>query len=301
MVETIGGVYTVRTAAGTLEASLRGRLKRSGLARDRVVAGDRVEVAKAWGGGYVIESVRPRRTLLARRAAGGRLAKVVAANLDRLVVVAAVADPPPAPGVIDRMLVMGESGGMDACVVLNKVDLAGGRAVAAELSRVYRTAGYAATATSVVTGEGMRDFRAMIRAGSSALAGPSGVGKSSLLNAVEPTLGLRTLRVGRRSRSGRHATVSSRLIFLEGGGVVADTPGFTDVGLGGVPVAKLDRCFADFRPFLGRCQFGDCAHVHEPGCAVVAAVVAGHVQKARHDSYRAILAEDAAHRGRIGT
>ncbi|MDE2975590.1 MAG: ribosome small subunit-dependent GTPase A [Gemmatimonadota bacterium] len=301
VVETIGGVYTVRTAAGTLEASLRGRLKRSGLARDRVVAGDRVEVAKAWGGGYVIESVRPRRTLLARRAAGGRLAKVVAANLDRLVVVAAVADPPPAPGVIDRMLVMGESGGMDACVVLNKVDLAGGRAVAAELYRVYRTAGYPATVTSVVTGEGMRDFRAMIRTGSSALAGPSGVGKSSLLNAVEPSLELRTLRVGRRSRSGRHATVSSRLVFLEGGGVVADTPGFTDVGLGEAAVARLDRCFADFRPFLGQCQFGDCTHVREPGCAVVAAVVAGRVQKARHDSYRAILAGDAAHRGRIGT
>ena len=301
VVETIGGVYTVRTAAGTLEASLRGRLKRSGLARDRVVAGDRVEVAKAWGGGYVIESVRPRRTLLARRAAGGRLAKVVAANLDRLVVVAAVADPPPAPGVIDRMLVMGESGGMDVCVVLNKVDLAGGRAVAAELSRVYRTAGYPATVTSVVTGEGMRDFRAMIRTGSSALAGPSGVGKSSLLNAVEPALELRTRRVGRRSRSGRHATVSSRLIFLEGGGVVADTPGFTDVGLGEAAVARLDRCFADFRPFLGQCQFGDCTHVREPGCAVVAAVVAGRVQKARHDSYRAILAGDAAHRGRIRT
>ena len=291
LVETVGGAYTVRTEDGTLEASLRGRLKRSGRVRDRVVIGDRVVVAKAWGGGYVIESVLPRRTFLARRAVGGRVAKVVAANLDRLVVVASVADPPPTPGVIDRMLVMGESGGMGGCLVLNKVDLARGRAVAAELSRLYRTAGYPVLVTSVVTSEGMEDFRAMIGAGSSALAGASGVGKSSLLNAVEPALELRTRRVGRRSRSGKHTTVSSRLIFLKGGGVVADTPGFTDVGLGDVAREELGRCFADFRPFLGRCHFGDCTHLHEPGCAVLAAVDAGDIQEARHRSYRAILAE----------
>ena len=291
VVETIGGAYTVRTAAGTLEASLRGRLKRSGRVRDRVVIGDRVEMAEAWGGGYVIESVRPRRTFLARRAAGGRVAKVVAANLDRLVVVASVADPPPTPGVVDRMLVMGESGGMETCLVLNKMDLVRGRVVAVELSGLYRSAGYPVMTTSVVTGEGMVAFRKMLGAGSSALAGPSGVGKSSLLNAVEPTLELRTRRVGRRSRSGKHTTVSSRLIFLERGGVVADTPGFTDVGLGDVAPGELDRCFAEFRPFLGGCHFGDCTHVHEPGCAVLEAVGAGRIQRARHDSYRAILAE----------
>ena len=291
VIETVGGAYTVRTADGTVEASLRGRLKRSGRVQDRVVIGDRVEIAKAWGGCYVVESVGPRRTCLARRAAGGRVAKVVAANLDRQVVVASVADPPPTPGVIDRMLVMGEWGGMDTCLVLNKVDLARGRAAAAALSAMYRTAGYHVMVASVVTGEGMGDFREMIRAGSSALAGPSGVGKSSLLNAVEPALELRTRRVGKRSRSGKHTTVSSRLIFLEGGGVVADTPGFTDVGLGDVDAAELDRCFADFRPFLGGCQFNDCKHVHEPGCAVLAAVGEGQIQETRHQSYRSILAE----------
>ena len=291
VIETVGGTYTVRTASGTMDASLRGRLKLSGRVRDRVVIGDRVELAKAPGGDRVIESVRPRRTFLARRAAGGRVAKVVAANLDRLIVVASVADPPATPGVVDRMLVMGESGGMETCVVLNKVDLARGAAAAAQLSSMYRSAGYPVMVTSVVTGEGMEAFHAMIRAGSSVLAGPSGVGKSSLLNAVEPTLDLRTRQVGRRSRSGKHTTVSSRLILLEGGGVVADTPGFTDVGLGDVAASDLDRCFADFRSFLGRCHFNDCRHVHEPGCAVLAAVAGGQIQRARHDSYRAILAE----------
>ena len=291
VIETTGGTYTVRTASGTLDASLRGRLKRSGRAQDRVVIGDRVELAQVAGGSLVIESVLPRRTYLARRVAGGRVAKVVAANLDCLVVVASVADPPATPAVVDRMLVMGESGGMDTCVVLNKVDLGRGVTAARQLSSMYRSAGYPVTATSVVTGEGMDAFRAIIRAGSSVLVGPSGVGKSSLLNAVDPALRLRTRRVGRRSRSGKHTTVSSRLIVLKGGGVVADTPGFTGVGLGGVAAAELDRCFAEFRRFLGRCGFNDCRHVHEPGCAVLAAVAGGQIQRARHDSYRAILAE----------
>ncbi len=291
VIEATGGRYTVRTAEGTLEATLRGRLKRSGDSRDKVVIGDRVGVVEVWGGDHVIESVQPRRTYLGRRTAGGRVAKVVAANLDRLLVVASVADPPPIPGVIDRMLVMAEAGGMDACVVLNKTDLARGSGVAGELAGLYRFAGYPVVKTSAATGDGMGAFREVIRAGSSALAGPSGVGKSTLLNAVEPGLGLRTREVGRRSRAGRHATVSSRLVFLDGGGVVADTPGFSEVGLGDVSRTGLDRCFADFRPFLDGCHFNDCAHAHEPACAVLAAVRAGKISRARYDSYRTILDE----------
>ena len=291
VVETVGGVYTVRTAAGTVEASLRGRLKHSGTVRGKVVVGDRVGVVAAYGGSHVIESVQPRRTHLARRAMGGRVAKVVAANLDRLLVVASVADPPPRRSVIDRMLVMGDSGGMESCLVLNKVDLTGGRAVAAELSGEYRAAGYLVLATSVVSGEGIDAFRELIHAGSSALAGPSGVGKSSLLNAVEPALALRTRKVGRRSKTGKHTTVSSRLIPLAAGGHVADTPGFSDVGLGDVSPEALDQCFVDFRPFLGRCHFKDCTHVHEPVCAVRTAVAEGHIQRVRYHSYRTILAE----------
>jgi len=136
------------------------------------------------------------------------------------------------------------------------------------------------------------DFNLEVESGSLlTVLGPSGVGKSSLLNAVEPSLDLRTRRVGRRSRIGKHTTVSSRLIALADGGHVADTPGFSDVGLGGVVPAELDGCFADFRPFLGTCHFKDCTHVHEPGCSVLAAVAGGHIQPERHRSYRSILAE----------
>ena len=291
IVETVGGVYRVRAEGRTVEASLRGRLKHGRRVRDRVVVGDVVEFVGEAGGGAVIEAVLPRRTQLARRPSWSRFAKVLAANLDRLVVVASVADPPPSRGGIDRMLVMGESGDMECRVVLNKVELPGGRAVAEELAAAYRDAGYPVAVTSVATGEGIEDFRALIQAGSSALVGPSGVGKSSLLNAVDPALSLRTREVGRRSRAGRHATVSSRLVALAGGGQVADTPGFSDAGPGDIAPRDLGRCFADFRPFVELCQFNDCIHLREPGCAVLAAVADGCIQDERHKSYRMILGE----------
>ena len=285
VVETIGGAYRVRTPDGVLETTLRGRLKR-GSGRDRVVIGDQVVVSDG-----VIEEVLPRRTSLWRRPSWSRFAKVVAANLDRLIVVASVADPPPSRGGIDRMLVMGEAGDMACQVVLNKVDLPGGRETGAELARAYGEAGYPATQTSVTSGEGIEAFRAVVRVGSSALVGPSGVGKSSLLNAVEPGLSLRTRSVGRRSRSGRHTTVSSRLIDLAGGGAVADTPGFTDAGPGGIDPRALDRCFPEFRPLLGECRFSDCSHMHEPGCAVRTAFSAGDIPRQRYDSYRDVREE----------
>ena len=144
---------------------------------------------------------------------------------------------------------------------------------------------------SAETGVGIEAFRAVVEAGSSALAGPSGAGKSSLLNRVEPGLDLRTRPVGRRSRAGRHTTVSSRLIALSGGGQVADTPGFSDVGVGEVEAAALGGCFPEFRPFLGGCHFNDCTHDHEPDCAIVAAVAGGHIQQERYASYQTILEE----------
>ena len=284
-------MYRVRTTDGTVEASLRGRLKRGRRKGERVVIGDLVTVVAGSGGARVIEAVQPRRTWLARRPAWSRVDRVVAGNLDRLLVVVSVGDPPPSRFVIDRMLVMGESGGMACQVILNKVDLPGCSALVAELMRAYGAAGYPVLPTSAVTGVGIEAFRAVVEAGSSALAGPSGAGKSSLLNRIEPGLDLRTRPVGRRSRAGRHTTVSSRLIALSGGGQVADTPGFSDVGVGDVEASALGGCFPDLRPFLGRCHFNDCTHVHEPDCAIVAAVAAGHIQQERYASYQTILEE----------
>ena len=290
VLEAVGGAYAVAVAEETVTASLRGRIKHAGGAEDRVVVGDRV-VMRLDSGGWVIEDVRRRRSVLSRWTADGRVAKVMAANLDRLLVVASVGDPRPSQDVVDRMLVMGESGGLAVVLVLTKADLPGTTSRRRRFARFYESVGYPVLSTSVTTGEGMDAFGRLVRSGSSALVGPSGVGKSSLLNWLEPSLSLRTLTVGTRSRAGRHATVSSRLVSLPGGGHVADLPGFSAVGPGCPSPAGLDRCFPDFRPFLSGCAFRDCRHVQEPGCAIARAVDDGKVQRSRHRAYLAILAE----------
>ena len=290
VLEVVGGAYSVELAEGTVTASLRGRIKHAGGAEDRVVVGDRV-VVRPDSGGWVIEDRCHRHSVLSRWTADGRVAKVMAANLDRLLVVASVGDPRPSRDVVDRMLVMGESGGLSVTLVLTKADLPRTASHQQRLARFYEKVGYPVLSTSVATGEGMESFGHLVRSGSSALVGPSGVGKSSLLNWLEPSLSLRTLAVGRRSRAGRHATVSSRLVSLPGGGHVADMPGFSAVGPGCPSPIGLDRCFPDFRPFLGGCAFRDCRHVHEPGCAVERAVNEGRIQRPRHRTYLAILAE----------
>ena len=289
VVQVGGGVYVVTTEDGDREASLRGRIKQDDSRGDRVVIGDRVELSVA-DDAVTIESILPRRTWLVRRTLGGRKRKIVAANLDRLVVLVAAKDPPPSLPVVDRMLVMGESGGLECLVVLTKVDLVPPDEAEVLLAD-YAAVGYPVLKASAVTGEGLEPVREALSTGSSALVGPSGVGKSSLLNALQPGLQLQTQDVGRRSRSGRHTTVSARLIPLEFGGQVADTPGFSDVGLGDVEPDTLAGCFPEFRPFLGDCRFRDCTHLHEPGCAVVDALENRRIPAARYESYRAIFEE----------
>lgn len=286
VIQVGGGVYTVETGEDVIEASLRGRIKQEDRQGDQVVIGDRVELLPGAENAYTIEAVRPRDTWLVRRTLGGRKQKVVAANLDRLIVLASMRDPVVSPAVVDRLLVMGESGGLACVVALTKADLADedGQEFPFPLEE-YERAGYPVHLVSVVTGRGMEEMTSVLCRGSSALVGPSGVGKSSLVNYVEPSASLSTAEVGRRSRAGRHTTVSSRLIRLGCGGRVADTPGFSDVGLGDVDGRRLAACFPEMRPYLSDCRFRDCTHVHEPGCAVLDAVEEGSVSRRRHQSY----------------
>lgn len=303
-----GGTYEVELHQGeVVEAVLRGRLKREVRTGDAVVAGDRVEVERREDGGYTIEAVAPRRTELARRSprTGGRRAKVLVANVDQLLAVFAVADPAPRLRMLDRFLVLAEANGLDAVVVANKVDLT--EATHAEARGVdpsaapamleelagYERLGYPVLRTSTKTGAGLEDLRARLAGRVSVLTGPSGVGKSSLLNALQPGLSLRIGEVSESVGKGRHTTVSARLIPLEGGGYVADTPGLRELGLWGIDPSELDLCFPEFRPHLDACRFGrSCTHSHEPDCAVSAAAAAGGVPPQRLESYRALLAGD---------
>lgn len=291
-----GGVYEVETPDGVVEASLRGRLKQEQRLGDKVVVGDRVEVEPAGGAGedtWTIERVHERSTVLARRAPGrAPRAKVIVANVDQAVIVFAVAQPEPHLRMLDRFLVLCEWSGLDALIVANKTDLLDAEAARARFAP-YEAAGYPVVYAAAKKGIGIEALRDAICGRISALAGPSGVGKSSLLNAVQPGLALRVASISDAVQKGRHTTVTAQLIPLECGGHVADTPGLRELGLWGIPPEELDGCFPEFRPLLGTCRYGNgCTHSHEPGCAVRSAVEAGTIPASRYDSYRRMLEGD---------
>ena len=293
VLQSLGGVYQVETAEGVREAVLRGRLKREVRSGDRVVAGDRVALAppEREGDRWTIEEVEQRRTVLERRAPGkARRGKVIAANIDQVAIVFATSHPVPHLRMLDRFLVLCESNGLDALIVANKIDLVGGVEGGRDIFGAYESIGYPVLYTSVEAGIGVDLLRDRVRGRISALTGPSGVGKSSLLNAMQPGLALRVGSVSEAVQKGRHTTVTAELIPLEGGGYVADTPGLRELGLWAVEEEELDHYFPEFRPWLGRCRYGNsCTHSHEPACAVREAVEAGEVLATRYESYVRML------------
>jgi ribosome biogenesis GTPase len=291
-----GGVYDVQLEDGTVaEASLRGRLKLEQRTGDRIVAGDAVGVETQTDGSITIESVEPRTSQLARRAPGRtRRAKVIVANIDRVMIVFAARDPEPNRRLLDRFLVLAEANRLDSLIVLNKVDQADEAAVSAFLAP-YEAVGYATLRTSVTDGTGIGALRDIMCSGRSVVTGPSGVGKSSLLNAVQPDLGLRIGEVSTAVHKGQHTTVSARLIPLACGGHVADTPGLRELGLWGLEPDDIPDCFPEFADLIGQCRFArSCSHTHEPGCAVRTAVDDGEVDAGRYGSYITLREEAEA-------
>ncbi len=280
------GFFTVQTERGPVVCQLRGRLKRQPLDADLAAVGDRVCIRLLPEGTGVIEEIEPRQRTLSRRdpRPRGFFEQVIVANPDQAVFVFASADPEPRLRMLDRFLVAAERQELPAIICANKVDLVGRRRARATFG-LYEQLGHAVLYTSAKTGQGVPALRKALAGKLSVLAGPSGAGKSSLLNAVQPGLGLRTREVRRQTRKGRHTTVVRELIPLEGGGYVADTPGLKALGLWDVLPEELDACFPEMRPWMGKCEFNDCTHIHEPGCAVMRAVERGKVDPARYESY----------------
>jgi ribosome biogenesis GTPase len=289
-----GGVWRVLGVDGTtVDASLRGRLKQEGGVK--LAVGDEVtlEPAEGGAGAWAISEILPRRSKLARRAPGAGFGeRVVAANVDQVVVVFAAAKPEPHPRMLDRFLVIAEGNALAARVVINKIDLVGGEAARARFAD-YERAGYPVHFTSATDGTGLDTLREALAGRVSVLSGPSGVGKSSLMNALFPGLDLRVGEISESVNKGRHTTVGALAHALpgEGGGFVVDTPGLREVGLWGLPSAGLDRCFPELRPFLDGCRFADCAHGAEPDCAVRGAVERGEISRDRYESYRKLREE----------
>jgi ribosome biogenesis GTPase / thiamine phosphate phosphatase len=289
-----GGVWVVGLAGGgTREASLRGRLKQG--TDIKLAVGDDVMVASdRRGGHWAIEEILPRRSVLARRTPGGGYGeRVVAANVDQVVVVFAAAQPEPHIRMIDRFLIIAEANELAAVVVINKLDLVSEAATRARLAD-YARADYTVLFTSTRSRAGLDALHAALAGRTSAVTGPSGVGKSSLLNALYPGLDLRVGAVSEAVQKGRHTTVGAWLHPLPDGGYVVDTPGLREVGMWGLSPESLDRCFPEFRPYLGSCRFADCTHRTEPGCAVRSAVEAGVVSPIRYESFLRLREELAS-------
>ncbi len=281
-----GGSYRVLVDGVERVAVLRGKAKRE---VDRAVAGDRVrfDPATLTEDILAIDGVEPRHSILERRIPGGRGTRPVAANVDQVVVVTAAADPLPIPQLIDRLLVVAEANDIPAMVVVNKCDLASADSVIAHLAH----AGYDIISTAAKGGVGIDLLRERLVGKESVMTGPSGAGKSSLLNALEPGLGLRVGEVSAKLRRGTHTTVTAAMIPLVQGGFVADTPGFSEVGVWAIERAHLDECFPEFVPHIGTCRFDDCTHRTEPGCAMRALLEAGGITAERYASYLTIFTE----------
>ena len=280
-----GGVWRVLGADGAVyESSLRGRLKQGGL---KLAVGDEVELEQAErGDGLAIAEIHERRSKLARRTpGGGHGERIVVANVDQVVVVFALVKPTPHPRMLDRFLVIAEANELAARIVVNKVDLAS-ESEAAAMFADHERAGYPVHLTSTKAGgRGLEALHDALHGRTSVLTGPSGVGKSSLLNALYPGLQLRVGEISESVNKGRHTTVGAWLHPLPDGGFVADTPGLREIGMWGLDPTHLDACFPEFRALTPLCRFADCTHTVEPECAVLGAIAAGEVSAARHESY----------------
>lgn len=294
VIRSQSGFYGVETESGSVLARLRGRLKQGRAQGDLVALGDVVTVSIQPGEEAMIESVEPRKRALVRRdpRPQGLYEQVIVANPDQALFVFSCANPEPKLRMLDRFLVIAEAQGIPAVVVANKIDLAGADA-AKELFDHYATIGYGLLYTSAESGEGVDSLRVALKGKLSVLAGPSGAGKSSLMNVVQPSLTLRVGEVQKDSGKGKHTTVERELHKLEIGGYVADTPGLKALALWDVQPEELDGYFPEIRELISKCQYRDCAHLTEPGCAVRAAVDSGAMHPSRYESYRLLRAGEA--------
>jgi ribosome biogenesis GTPase len=251
--------------------------------RNIVATGDRVWIQPSAVDEGVIERVEPRHGLLTRASRGRE--HVLVANVDQLVIVMAVAEPMLKPHLIDRYLVSAEQGGIQPLLCLNKIDLAD--PVALEpLVGSFSQLGIAVFLTSAVTGRGIDELRRRMPGRQTVFAGQSGVGKSSLLNAIQPGLGLSVAAVSENNNKGKHTTTTAQLIKLDMGGWVVDTPGIRQFQLWNVQAEELEGFFPEFRPLVPLCAYADCTHTHERGCAIKRAVTLGQISERRYISYR---------------
>lgn len=293
MIRSQSGFFNVQTETGVLVCKLRGRLKQGNREGDLAAIGDKVAVSQIGEEEGLIESIEPRQRMISRMAplARGEYEQIIIANPDQILLVFACAQPEPRLRMLDRFLIIAEQQKVPAVIVANKTDLVSVQE-AENLFKHYAEIGYLLIYSSVPEKRGLNQLKEILAGKISALAGPSGAGKSSLLNAIQPGLGLSIQKVSETTGKGKHTTVASQLFALKSGGYVADTPGLKALALWDIEPEELDGYFPDISPLVAECQFSDCTHVHEPGCAVREAVERGSIHPQRYDSYLRLRFED---------
>ncbi len=289
VIEVSSDLCRVQAGERALLCRLRNTLRVAHSGYSNMVAvGDHVTISHNGDGRGMVEAILPRHSALARPDPFNVYhQQVIVANVDQVLIVAAWREPAFWPELADRYLIAAQRHNLRPVIVINKIDLAEDAGELAAVVAAYRAAGYQVIPTSALTGAGLDELRDVLAGKTTALAGLSGVGKSSLLSAAEPGLRLRVAEVSGRKHEGRHTTTQVTLHPLAAGGFVADTPGIREFGLAGLKQADLRGFYREFAA-AGPCEFANCTHTREPGCAVKAAVRAGRIARLRYDSYRKI-------------
>ena len=284
IIKAQSGFFTAETGLGLVVCQLRGKLKQGRATGDIAALGDKVWVTVLEDKTGVIEEVEERKQAIVRLdpRPQGEYQQVLLANADQAVFVFACAHPKPKLRMLDRFLVIAEKQNVLPIIVANKIDLVDDPK---ETFGMYERIGYRVIYTSIETGAGIDELKTALAGKISAFAGPSGVGKSSLLNVLHPKLDLEVGEVSQAMKKGTHTTVTREMFALDGGGYVADTPGWKSLALWDTEPEEMEAYFPELRDLVQGCQFSDCTHTHEPKCAVLAAVKDGRVHPERFDSF----------------
>lgn len=297
VVRATGSWYDVLHDGETVRCRIRGRLRLKGVrSTNPVVVGDEVACEADEGGDYVIANILPRRNYVIRRASNlSKESHIIAANVDQALLMASLRSPETPTEFVDRFLVTCEAYKVPVTILLSKLDLQDAEAVA-EFRAVYEGAGYRVLEVSVREGRGVEEVRELLAGRTTLVSGNSGVGKSTLIQAIDPSLDIRTGEISESHHKGRHTTTFSTMYPLAGGGAVIDTPGIKGFGLIDIDEAELWHYFPEMMRVAPACRFYNCTHTHEPGCAVTEAVKAGEIAWPRYESYLKIRDEDEKYR-----
>ncbi len=297
VVRATGSWYDVLHDGETVRCRIRGRLRLKGVrSTNPVVVGDEVACEADEGGDYVIADILPRRNYVIRRASNlSKESHIIAANVDQALLMASLRSPETPTEFVDRFLVTCEAYKVPVTILLSKIDLQDAEAVA-EFRAVYEGAGYRVLEVSVREGRGVEEVRELLAGRTTLVSGNSGVGKSTLIQAIDPSLDIRTGEISESHHKGRHTTTFSTMYPLAGGGAVIDTPGIKGFGLIDIDEAELWHYFPEMMRVAPACRFYNCTHTHEPGCAVTEAVKAGEIAWPRYESYLKIRDEDEKYR-----